>query len=149
MIPPRLAVLVFGCIACSYSLCADIPRVVNLSSRAQVGLGDDVLISGFVIGPGNNSTVLVRAIGSALTGQGVTGALVDPILSLHDRTGAQIATNDNWNAADAATMIAVGAFSLPPGSKDAALVRTLSPGPYSAIVSGAAGSTGISLIEVY
>ncbi|MEO7599853.1 MAG: DUF1800 family protein, partial [Opitutus sp.] len=128
---------------------ADVTRLVNLSSRAQVGTGDDVLISGFVIGPGGNKTVLMRAVGPTLSGQGVSGVLADPVLELHDSTGATIASNDNWSPLDASTMTTVGAFALPAGSKDAALVRTLAPGAYSAVVTGVGKTTGISLIEIY
>src|SRR3954463_2917691 len=110
---PRRSVLAFACAAWALtSVSAQVGRLVNLSSRAQVGVGEDVLISGFVIGPGGNKTVLIRAVGPALSGQGVTGALADPILELHDGTGATIATNDNWTSTDAATMATVGAFAL-------------------------------------
>ena len=147
---PRLAVLVLvSLVAGPSSLPADVTRLVNLSSRAQVGTGDAIVISGFVIGPGSNKTVLIRAIGPSLSTQGVTTPLLDPTLSLHDGTGAMIASNDNWNAADAALMATVGAFTLPSGSKDAALVRTLAPGAYTALVNGVGATTGISLLEVY
>ncbi|MEO6004287.1 MAG: DUF1800 family protein [Opitutus sp.] len=131
------------------SASADVARLVNLSSRAQVGTGDDLLISGFVIGPGGNKTVLIRAVGPTLSTQGVSGFLADPLLDLHNSTGAIIASNDNWAPGDAATMSTVGAFSLPAGSKDSAIVRSLAPGGYSAVVSGVGKTTGISLIEIY
>lgn len=124
-------------------------RLVNLSSRAEVSTGDGVLISGFVIGPGQGSTILIRAVGPTLAGQGVRSPLGDPTLALHDASGRILATNDNWSAADAAAMATVGAFALPPGSRDAALIRTLPPGVYSVVVNGAASPTGVSLLELY
>jgi hypothetical protein len=78
----------------------------------------------------------------------VTGVLADPTITLY-RGGAVLATNDNWNAADAATMTAIGAFALPAGSRDAAIITTLPAGSYSAIVSGVGGTTGTALVELY
>lgn len=146
----RSTALAFSCLFFgSPFVRADVTRLVNLSSRVQVGTGDDILISGFVIGPGGNKNILVRAVGPALSTLGVNGVLADPVLELHDSTGAIIASNDNWIASDASTMAVVGAFALPAGSRDAALQRSLAPGAYSAVVSGSARTTGISLIEVY
>ena len=127
------------------------PSLVNLSTRAQVGTGENILISGFVIGPGGSKTVLVRGIGPALTAYGVPGALGDPVLRLFqagDPT-TPFATNAAWSAGDAATFAAVGAFPLTPGSHDTALVRTLAPGIYSAQLASAGGGTGIASIELY
>ncbi|MCX6954191.1 MAG: DUF1800 domain-containing protein [Verrucomicrobia bacterium] len=124
-------------------------RLGNLSTRTEVGTGANLLVSGFVVSAGAPKKILIRAIGPALTAFAVTGTLTDPVLGLYDASGALLATNDNWLAADAAAMAAVGAFALTPGSRDAALVVTLAPGAYTAQVSGAAGSTGIALLEVY
>ncbi len=147
---PRLAVLALACaIAPALSLRADVTRLVNLSSRVQVGTGEDILISGFVIGPGANKSVLIRAVGPTLSSQGVSGALADPVLTLRNASGGLVATNDNWTASDAAIMATVGAFALPAGSKDAALVTTLPPGAYSALVNGSGATTGIGLLEIY
>jgi uncharacterized protein (DUF1800 family) len=133
----------------SVALAQTVPRLVNLSSRAHVGTGDGVTIAGFVVGPGSGATVLIRAVGPSLAAHGVNGALVDPILSLHGADGSIIATNDNWDSADTATMNAVGAFPLLATSKDAAMVRTLAPGVYSAVVSGVNDTTGVGLLELY
>jgi uncharacterized protein (DUF1800 family) len=125
-------------------------RLANLSTRALTGTGDSVLTTGFVIAPGANKQVLIRAIGPTLSAFGLPGILPDPKLDLF-ATGSNvvIASNDNWNAADAATMAAAGAFTLPPGSKDAAIVVTLAPGNYTAQVSGVGTTTGLALVEVY
>lgn len=131
-------------------------RLSNLSARAQVGTGGDVAMVGFVIGPGPAKNILIRAVGPALAGFGVGGVLKDPRIDVFDSTGAKILSNDNWSTpvapagpATPDTFNAVGAFGLPAGSNDAALVATLSPGSYTAEVSGADGSTGIAMLEVY
>lgn len=131
------------------------PRLTNVSALSVAGTGDDSLIAGFTISGNTPARVLVRAIGATLGDFGVGGVLADPKLTLY-RTGesAPVATNDNWGAgADAndlaAAMTAVGAFALARDSKDAALLVTLSPGGYTAQVSGANNGTGVALVEVY
>ena len=123
-------------------------RLSNLSIRAQGG-GGDALVTGFTVGPGPNKTVLIRAVGPTLGAFGVGGTLADPKLVLFNGAGAKIAENDDFNAADAATFNAVGAFQLAAGGKDAALVATLAPGGYTAEVSGVGGVKGVALVEVY
>lgn len=125
----------------------------NLSTRGQVGSGGNVLITGFIVGGTTPKQVLIRAVGPSLTPPpfGISGAIADPQLQVFNGAGAIIpgASNDNWNAADAAAMNAVGAFALPAGSKDAALIVTLAPGLYTTQVSGVGGTTGVALIEFY
>lgn len=132
------------------------PRIVNISSRAQVGTGSDVMIAGFVVGGSGTKKVLVRAVGPTLTqfdpvGLGPAVVLADPTLRLTTSTGATVAANDNWSddPAIAAAAESAGAFALPAGSRDAALIATLAPGGYSAIVSGVNGTSGVALVEVY
>lgn len=124
-------------------------RLANLASRTQVGTGANIMVSGFIVGEGAPKKILLRAVGPALTAYAVTGVLGTPVLSLYDAKGALLGTNSGWSAADATTMAAVGAFALPVGSRDAALVVTLAPGAYTAQVSGAAGTSGVALLEVY
>ncbi len=124
------------------------PRLVNLSGRARVGTGDNVLIAGFVISGHSTERVLIRAVGPGLVSQGVSDALLDPELSVHH--GAEIVgENDNWQHWQSDVFSAVGAFPLAAGSADAALVLDLSPGIYSAVVKGVNGSTGTALVEIY
>lgn len=137
-------------------------QLVNLSTRGYVGTDDAVLVAGFVVSGTAPKRVLVRGVGPALTGFGVGGALADSQLRIHSGNTV-IAQNDNWETAQpvaggpvpagadaiAAAAQTAGAFALPPGSRDAALVVTLPPGIYSAIVSGAGNSTGAGLVEVY
>ncbi|HEX2854958.1 MAG TPA: PQQ-dependent sugar dehydrogenase [Opitutaceae bacterium] len=128
-------------------------QLFALSTRALVGTGSNVLIPGIIIPPGPSKTVLVRAIGPALTAAGVSGALANPVLTLNSSSGV-VATNTRWNTAANASEIRaatarVGLTPLPEGSADSALLLTLAPGGYTAQAAGATGTTGVGLIEVY
>jgi uncharacterized protein (DUF1800 family) len=130
---------------------ADAPRLVNLSTRGQAGAGNNAMITGFVIAAGAPKTVLIRAVGPGLSAS-LPNTLANPALTLYQSlNGAStvIATNDDWLPADAATMQSVGAFALASPSFDAALVRTLDPGVYSAIVTGTATASNLAMVEVY
>ena len=117
-------------------------QLANISTRGQVLTGDDVMIGGFIIDGIYPAKVLLRAIGSSLP---VPGALKDPTLDLVDGQG-NIISNDNWRATQEAEIAAV----LPPNAeKEAAIIATLVPGPYTAIVRGKDGTTGIALVEGY
>lgn len=125
-------------------------RLANVSSRSSLTTTDGFLISGFVLTGTTNGSLLVRGVGPALTQFGVTGALADPIVGLYDSTGRMVANNDNWTATSlVSSASSVGAFALVSGSKDAALTLTLTPGAYTAQVSGATGTTGGALLEIY
>jgi hypothetical protein len=127
------------------------PRIVNISARVQVGTGSNVLIAGFVIGGSTSRTVLIRASGPALIPFGVTGTLQDPMLELSSGSNP-IATNSAWggNQQITSAAAAVGAFPWDfPSSNDSAILVTLSPGAYTATVSGANGDSGVALVEVY
>ncbi len=136
-------------LACATVLPAQEARLANLATRGQTGTGASVLTAGFVIGPGPSKQVIIRAIGPTLATFGLTGLLADPVLTLVNPAGTALATNDNWLAADAAIMASVGAFALPAGSKDAVIVTTLAPGAYTAQVSGAGNTTGLTIVEIY
>ncbi len=129
--------------------------LANISTRGVVGTGGDVLIAGLAIGGTTPKTILVRAAGPALTEFGVGGALADPTLSLFSSSdpNTAIATNDNWESGGATPISSaaarLGAFAFRTGSRDAALLVTLPPGSYTAIVSGVGGTTGIALVETY
>lgn len=129
-------------------------RLLNLSSRAQTGLGASAHVVGFVAGGPRPKTFLVRGVGAALSDLGVAGALADPILTIFNSAGTAVATNDNWgdnaNAAEIRSAAnATGAFALGDRSRDAALIITLDPGAYTAQVAGAGGANGVSLLELY
>jgi hypothetical protein len=124
------------------------PRLVNVSILKQIGEGFTL---GFVIGGTTARTVLVRAVGPGLAGVGVTsGFVADPQLKLFAGT-VQRDANDNWggSALLAAVMTRVGAFALPPASRDAALLAKLEPGSYSVQVSGVGAGRGLVIFEIY
>jgi hypothetical protein len=120
--------------------------LLNISARAILGSGQ-VLNPGFVVGGTIARRILVRAIGPTLAGFGVTGVLTTPKLTIFSGQ-TQIATNSGWGgtAELAAAFTSVGAFALPAGSADAALLLTLNPGSYTAMVNGGVGDV---LVEVY
>ena len=126
------------------------PAVLNTSTRGLVRLGDDVMIAGFILdssGSDNELRAVVRAVGPSLAGFGVAGALQDPMLELHDANGALIVANDNWKDTQQAELEASGVA--PTNDRESAILRTLPPGSYTAIVRGVNGSTGVGLVEVY
>jgi hypothetical protein len=126
-------------------------RLINLSARSNVGTGANILIAGFVIGGSGTETVLIRADGPTLSTFGVTGVLANPVLTLFDSNGNSIATNSAWGGTSALAnaFSLVGAFPLPAGSNDSALLVTLQPGAYTAQVTGSGQSTGVALVEIY
>ncbi len=131
-------------------------KLLNISTRGVVGTGANVMIAGFVVSGTSQKTVLIRASGPALVPFGVSGTLPDPKLQLNrsnpDGTSTLLYTNTGWggSAVISAAAAAAGAFPWTnSGSNDAALLVTLSPGAYTAVVSGASGDTGVSLVEVY
>ncbi len=121
-------------------------RLANISTRAPVGLGDDVLIGGFIVG-GGTETVLVRAIGPSLALGGAPSPLADPVLEMHNASGDVIGFNDDWKddqqAEIEATTIA------PTDDREAAILAALPSGNYTAILRGSADTTGAALVEVY
>lgn len=124
--------------------------LTNLSGRGQVEVGDAIHIGGFAITDGP-ATILIRGIGPTLGAApyDVAGVLADPQLRLF-RGSTEIAANDNWSGADvSAAAVAVGAFALPAGSKDAALLVTLPPGNYTVHLSGVGNTRGVALLELY
>ena len=125
-------------------------KLANISTRGFVGTGDDLLIGGFIPGPSGRAPikVLVRALGPSLTAQGVSGALQDPLLELHDANGTLL-TNNNWKEASNAAEIQ--ATLPPPDDHESAIITTLMPSNagYTAVVRGVNASTGVALVEVY
>jgi uncharacterized repeat protein (TIGR03806 family) len=135
------------------SVSATSPRLINTAIRAQVGTGANVLIPGLIVSDGAPKTVLIRAIGPGLTRFGVPGALSEPVLTLFAGAEAFVANNGWSNAANATeirdTAARVGAFELANGSRDSAMLVSLSPGAYTVQVSGANNTSGVALVEVY
>ncbi|MEY2564542.1 MAG: hypothetical protein QOH88_2735 [Verrucomicrobiota bacterium] len=123
--------------------------LANISSRGIVGVDDNVMIAGVIIGPsaGQSLKVLVRALGPTLGDFDVKGFLADPTLDLVNSNGVVIRSNDSWQSTQG-PQIAAAALA-PKYDQEAALVETLTPGSYSAIVKGSGRTTGIGLVEVY
>jgi len=127
----------------------NVPRLVNLSARNRVGVGDDILIAGFTITGTGTKQLLFRAVGPGLAAFNVPNTLANPRLDVFSSAGVNVAQNDDWSVALAATFSAVGAFNLPTGSRDAALLTSLPPGSYTVQVRGADNGTGEAIVEVY
>ncbi|MGH8092431.1 MAG: hypothetical protein ACREIF_03025 [Chthoniobacterales bacterium] len=106
------------------------------------------MIGGFILGGNTNDTsVLVRALGPSLAGLGVSNPLADPVLELHSEDGTLIASDDDWKDTQ---QVEIEATGIPPtNDKESAIVQTLPPGNYTAIVRGVTDATGVALVEVY
>ena len=119
-------------------------KLANISTRASVRTGDNVLIGGLIIVGESAANVIVRAIGPSLP---IAGVIADPTLELRDASGVLLATNDNWRSSQEAAIIESGVA--PARDAEAAIVTSLAPGSYTAVVQGANGATGVAVVEVY
>jgi phospholipase/lecithinase/hemolysin len=122
-------------------------RALNISSRVFVGAGDNVAIAGFIITGSGGKKVILRAIGPSLTSHGIAQPLANPTLTLYNGAGAIVASNDNWRETQEAEIQATGLA--PTNNLESAIVRTLDPGSYTAVLRGANGGTAISVVEIY
>jgi uncharacterized delta-60 repeat protein len=122
-------------------------RVANISTRGDVATGDNVLICGAILGGTHPTEVLVRALGPSLTASGVTGALQDPTLTLHNANGFLVGSNENWKDYQQHEIEATEAA--PPDDREAAILSVLQPGNYTAVVRGRNNTTGIALVDFY
>jgi sugar lactone lactonase YvrE len=131
-----------------YDLAQTAPaKLGNISTRALVGTGTDVVIAGFILGNGNGVKVLVRGLGPSLRQSGITNALANPTLELRDHSGQLVLANDNWKSTQAT---AIQATRIEPANDlESAIVTTLPAGSYTAILQGNNGGTGVGLVEVY
>lgn len=138
-----------------YLLANPAPNLVNLSTRAFVGLGDNAVIGGFIIQGTQPATVVLRAIGYSLPAIGITNALLDPLMKLHSSTGATIAESDDWiDGPDAST---IASYHLDPtNSRESAILATLNPGSYTVVVRSYDDPadpndklTGTAVVELY
>ena len=130
-----------------YDLVPGNSSVRNISTRGQAGIGDDVMIGGFIVAGVQPSKVMIRAVGPSLAAFGLTGVLSDPVLELRDQEGSLIYTNDNWQG-EQAQQIADSGLK-PNDAKESAIIATLNPGAYTAIVHDAGTGQGVALVEVY
>ncbi len=124
-------------------------KLANISTRGFINTGDDVMIGGFIVGgTGKGSAgVVVRAIGPSLTAAGITNPLADPTLEIHDGNGVLERSDDEWKDCQAADIQATGLQ--PSNDHESAILATLRPGNYTAIVRGKDNATGIGVMEVY
>lgn len=132
------------------------PLLANIATRLNVGQGDNVLIGGLIITGNQPKKVAIRAVGPSLTQAGVPGALNDPMLELHDDTGAIIGTNDDWQSTQLGGVITSPQSSeiqsrglAPSQPAESAIIAVLPPGNYTAIVRGKDNSTGVGVVETY
>lgn len=119
-------------------------KLANIATRGRVDQGDNVLIAGTIVVGSGSTTVLFRALGPST---GIPGALQDPTLKLHDGQGGIVATNDNWEDTQ---KDAIQQTTIPPGNpNESAILQSLSPGAYTAVVKGKNGTTGVAVIDAY
>src|SRR6266480_3967829 len=128
----------------------------NISTRSFVQTGEHVMIGGFIVQGSGTKSVIIRAIGPELTQYGITDALANPRLELHNGTGALIATNDNWQTTILGGIITSNQVSdiqnsghAPTVASESAIIANLQPGNYTAIASGVNNTAGVALVEVY
>jgi hypothetical protein len=124
--------------------------LANISTRAFVSTGDNIVIAGFMLGNNiGNDRIVARGVGPSLTAAGVPNALADPTLELRDSNGALLIANNDWqdNAVQAAELIADGLA--PTNPLESGIAMTLPPGPYTALLAGLNNGTGIGVVEVY
>ncbi len=125
-------------------------KLANISSRGRVQTGAGVMVAGFVLEGSASKDVVIRAVGPKLNDWGVPGVLPDPKIRLFGLgSGTPFAEADDWDASLSSDFDALGAFALDGDTKSAALRTTLTPGGYSAEVSGVGGTTGVAIVEVY
>jgi hypothetical protein len=122
------------------------PGLLNISTRGPVGSGDNVMIAGFIIQGDRERRILIRGIGPSLAASGVADPLQNPMVEIYDQNG-QIAANDDWRS-NQETEISASGFA-PADDRDAAVILSLWPGNYTAVVRGKEGATGNALVEVY
>ncbi|HEV2804695.1 MAG TPA: putative Ig domain-containing protein [Chthoniobacterales bacterium] len=124
-------------------------RLANISTRGRVEIDDNVMIAGFILGGSapSSTRIVVRGIGPSLVRAGVSGALLDPMLELYDGNGARCAENDDWGDTQPTELQMTGLA--PKDKAEAAIVASMTPGAYTAILRGKDSAAGIGLIEVY
>jgi hypothetical protein len=121
--------------------------LANISTRVQVGTANNVAIAGFIVTGNTAKQLVVRGLGPSLANAGVQGALSDPLLELHDATGNVVASNNDWQQTQAQALR--DAQLAPANNLESAILTTLAPGAYTAILRGNGNATGIGLVEVY
>jgi len=124
-------------------------KLANLSTRAFVETGDNIVIAGFILGGNGNDRIVVRGIGPSLTAAGVANALADPTLQLRDSNGALLLSNNDWQDDPAQAALLTAAGLAPTNNFESGIATTLPPGLYTALLAGRNNGPGVGLIEVY
>lgn len=125
-------------------------KLANLSTRAFVSTGGNIVIAGFILGNNNgNDRVVVRGLGPSLSASGVSNVLADPTIELRDSNGTVLFTDDNWQDNSAQAQELTNDGLAPSDPNEAAIAASLAPGAYTVLLSGKNGTTGIGLVEVY
>jgi len=125
-------------------------KLVNISTRAFVSTGSDIVIAGFILGGNNGSDrIVVRGIGPSLTQFGVLNALANPMLELRNSSGTVIRSNNDWMDDPTQKALIMAAGLAPTNNLESAITETLAPGQYTALLSGVNNGTGVGLVEVY
>ena len=126
-------------------------ELANISTRGLVGAGNNVMISGFILGQGGSPSIVIHGIGPSLAGLGIPNPLADPTLELRDNNGTLIDSNDNCGDPHPIQngFVSACADSCTPGSLESCMNDLLPPGAYTAILAGKNGGTGIGLLEIF
>jgi len=124
-------------------------KLANLSTRAFVETGDNIVIAGFILGGNGTDRIVVRGIGPSLTAAGVANALADPTLQLRDSNGALLLSNNDWQDDPAQAALLTAAGLAPTNNFESGIATTLPPGLYTALLAGGNNGTGVGLVEVY
>jgi hypothetical protein len=131
---------------------AVLAKLANISTRAFINTGDNIVIAGFILGgppQAGNDRIVVRGIGPSLTAFGVTNALADPTLELRDSNGAILSQNNDWQSDPAQATELSAAGLAPTNSLESGIASTLPPGLYTALLAGFNNATGVGVVEVY
>ncbi|MFL6528778.1 MAG: DVUA0089 family protein, partial [Chthoniobacterales bacterium] len=123
--------------------------LANLSTRGSIGIGEDVMIGGFIVGSGDNPLIVIRAIGPSLSSGGVTNPLADPVVELHNGNGALLRQNDNWQDNPAEAQATRSTTIQPTDDHESAITAFLPSGNYTAVVRGANNTIGVASVEIY
>ena len=125
-------------------------KLANISTRAFVSTGADVVIAGFILGEGTgDDNIIVRGIGPSLTAFGVPNALANPTLELRNSNGALLVGNNDWQDDPTQAAIITATGLAPTNTLESGIAATLSPGQYTALLAGLSNGTGVGLVEVY
>lgn len=139
--------LVLGVVAIAT---AQTPKVINFSARGFVSTGERCLIGGFIIGPNDPNTLIIRALGPTLSSYNIQHPLPDPVLTVYDQDGNLLVQQDSYLENNAADLQVLSANNMvPPHRNECAVVLPVTPGRYTGVVTQKGKATGVALVEGY